>query len=95
MVLRQNNPLLASRLLEFSLMLDQQLWDFSHPLRQNKILSHEILEKIEKRNISIETLREMSADEIGMMIYHQKMGPVVKRCAEEFPYLDLNVNIQP
>jgi len=94
-VLRQNNPLLASRLLEFSLMLDQQLWDFNHPLRQHKILSHEILEKIEKKDISIEKLREMSGDEIGALIHHPKMGPVVKRCADEFPFLDLDVGIQP
>jgi activating signal cointegrator complex subunit 3 len=76
-------------------MLDNQLWDFSHPLRQHKFLSQEIIEKIEKAKISMDTLRETSADEIGAWIKHPKMGAVVKRCAEEFPLLDLNVCIQP
>lgn len=95
MVLRQNNPLLAGRLLEFSKMLDQQLWDFSHPLRQNKCLGPEIMDKIEKKKLTLELLKETSADDIGMLIVHQRMGAVVKRCAEEFPSLDAEVSIQP
>lgn len=95
MVLRKNNPLLAARLLEFSIMIDQQLWSESHPLRQHKFLSPEILEKLEKKNISVETIRDTSAEDIGYLIVHQKMGATVKRCAEEFPSLDVTFTIQP
>jgi len=76
-------------------MLDNQQWDFNHPLRQHKHLTQEVMEKIEKAKISMDTLRETSADEIGAWIKFQKMGAVVKRCAEEFPQLDLEVSIQP
>lgn len=95
MVLRENIPLLAGRLLEFSKMLDQQLWIESHPLYQHKLLSQEIVEKLEKKRLTIETLRETSAEDLGDWIFHKKMGGVVKRCAEEFPSLDVQVNIQP
>ncbi|ODM91249.1 Activating signal cointegrator 1 complex subunit 3 [Orchesella cincta] len=95
MVLRENIPLLAGRLLEFSKMLDQQLWTESHPLHQHKLLSYEIVEKLENKRLTIDILRDTSADEIGDWIFHRKMGATVKRCAEEFPALDVNVNIQP
>lgn len=95
MVLRENIPLLAGRLLEFSKMLDQQLWSEQHPLYQHKMLSYEIVDKLERKRLGIETLKETPAEEIGEWIYHRKMGGTVKRCAEEFPSLDVNVNIQP
>lgn len=76
-------------------MLDQQLWDFSHPLKQHKLMTFEILEKIEKKHLSIATLKETSATDIGAWIHHQKMGPIVKRCVDEFPVVDVDVGIQP
>ncbi|OXA58136.1 Activating signal cointegrator 1 complex subunit 3 [Folsomia candida] len=95
MVLRQNNPLLAARLLDFSKMIDQQLWNDSHPLRQHKFLSFEILEKLEKKKVRLDFLRETSANDIGALITHMKMGTTVKRCAEEFPLLNIEFTIQP
>lgn len=95
MVLRENIPLLAGRLLEFSKMLDQQLWIDSHPLHQHKLLSYEIVQKLEKGKLTIDILRDTSPEDIGDWIHHKKMGGTVKRCAEEFPSLDVDVNIQP
>lgn len=94
-VLRKNNPLLAGRFLEFSKMLEQQLWDFSHPLKQHKHISVEVQEKLEKKKISLYTLRETNPDEIGAWINHKRMGATVRRCAEEFPQLDCEVSVQP
>ena len=76
-------------------MLEQQLWDFSHPLKQHKHLGPEIQEKLEKKKLSLYTLREMDPDEIGTLIHHKRMGVTVRRCAEEFPQLDCEVSVQP
>lgn len=94
-VLRQGNPILSGRLLEFCKMLDQQLWDNAHPLRQHSSLSAEILDKLENKKLSIDTLKETPADEIGALIRHTRMGPIVKRCAEEMPNLEADVSVQP
>ena len=87
--------MLAGRLLQLSLMLEKQIWDFAHPLKQHKGLSFEIMEKLEMKKISIDTLKETSADEIGAWINHHKQGAHVKRCAEEFPCVQVDVLIQP
>ena len=76
-------------------MIDQQLWNDAHPLRQHKFLNFEILEKLEKKKLTIDKLRESSAEDIGALIFHHKMGATVKRCAEEFPSLNVEFTIQP
>jgi len=76
-------------------MLDQQQWDNAHPLRQHPFLSPEILHKLETAKISVDTLRETSADEIGALIRHHRMGATVKKCAEEMPNLEADILVQP
>ncbi|XP_071445378.1 activating signal cointegrator 1 complex subunit 3 [Hetaerina americana] len=94
-VLRKNNPILAGRFLTMGKMFEQQLWDFQSPMRQFICLPFEILQKIEDRRLTIDRLREMDHREIGSMLRHPKMGEIVKKCAEEFPLLDMEENMQP
>lgn len=65
MVLRQNDALLAGRMLNIAKMLELQMWDFHHPLWQFPFLGPEILGKLEDRKLSIDTLRDMPVPEIG------------------------------
>ncbi|XP_059620784.1 activating signal cointegrator 1 complex subunit 3 [Phlebotomus argentipes] len=94
-VLRQNNPILAGRLLMMSIMFEKQMWDFETPLRQFHIIPQDVIEKIENRGLSIYALREMDSKEIGDMLRNHKYGSMVKRCAEEFPILEIDASLQP
>uniref|UniRef100_A0A1B0CDX6 U5 small nuclear ribonucleoprotein 200 kDa helicase n=1 Tax=Lutzomyia longipalpis TaxID=7200 RepID=A0A1B0CDX6_LUTLO len=94
-VLRQNNPILAGRLLMMSIMFERQMWDFETPLRQFYIIPQDVIEKIESRGLSIYALREMESKEIGDMLRNHKYGAMVRRCAEEFPILEVDATLQP
>ncbi|CAL1546557.1 unnamed protein product, partial [Lymnaea stagnalis] len=93
--LKKDNPILASRLLEMCKMVDKRLWTFENPLRQFNILSPEILTKLENKRLLPERLREMDSKEIGRMVTHDKMGPIIKRCVHQIPNLTLDASIQP
>nr|KAG5694899.1 hypothetical protein BaRGS_029516 [Batillaria attramentaria] len=75
--------------------IDKRLWGFEHPLRQFPILSPEVLNKLEARRLTVDRLREMDPKEIGHMVHHIKMGPVIKRCVNQLPILELDATIQP
>uniref|UniRef100_A0A336MI52 CSON001544 protein n=1 Tax=Culicoides sonorensis TaxID=179676 RepID=A0A336MI52_CULSO len=94
-VLRQNNALLAARLLMISKMFEHQMWDFMTPLRQFPIISYEMIDKIESRRLSVTTLREMTVNEISDMLRNQKFGTIVSRCAFELPLLEIEATIHP
>jgi hypothetical protein len=32
---------------------------------------------------------------LGLILRHQKMAPIVKRCAYEFPYLEMSASLHP
>lgn len=64
--LRGNNALLAGRLHQMALMLEHQQWTWETPLRQFHMLPYDIIDKIEKRDLSVQAIREMDSKEIGM-----------------------------
>ena len=94
-ILRNNNPILAGRLLNISKMFERQMWDWMTPMRQFAIIPFDIIEKIEDRGLSVNALREMSSREISDMVRNQKYGDMVKRYAQEFPLLNIEANLQP
>lgn len=59
---------MASRLLTLSKSIDKRLWHFKNPLRQFPILTHETLTKLERKEATLERLRDMTSDEIGMTL---------------------------
>nr|CAD7572321.1 unnamed protein product [Timema californicum] len=93
--LRKNNPIMAGRFLKISKMFEQQQWDIESPMRQFRILGPEIIQKIEERKLTVDKLREMDEKEIGNFLRHAKMGQTVKRCAEEFPMVEMEASLQP
>lgn len=94
-VIRQNNPILAGRMLNISKMFEKQMWEFMTPMYQFPILPFDVIEKIEQRGLSILALRDMDLKEIGDMLRNHRQAQVVKRCAEEFPLLEIEASLQP
>lgn len=94
-ILRNNNPILAGRLLTMSKMFERQMWDWMTPMRQFAIIPFDVIEKIENGGLSIHALRDMSSREISNMVRNQKYGEMVKRCAQELPLLNMEAKLQP
>ena len=94
-ILRNNNPILAGRLLTMSKMFERQMWDWMTPMRQFTVIPFDVLEKIEDRGLSVNALREMSGREISDMVRNHKYGDMVKRYANEFPLLNIEAVLQP
>lgn len=94
-ILRNNNPILAGRLLTVSKMFERQMWDYMTPMRQFSVIPFDVIEKIEDRGLSVNALREMNAKEISDMVRNHRYGEIVKRYAHEFPMLNIEANLQP
>ena len=64
-VLRKNWVIMSGRLLNLCKVVEHQLWDWESPLRQFSELGHEILNKIEARDLSVQKIKELDHKEIG------------------------------
>jgi activating signal cointegrator complex subunit 3 len=93
--LRQNNAVMAGRLLQLAKMFEAQQWNFMTPLRQFDCLSMEVIDKIEQREFTIYRLQEMDLKEIGSILRDQRAAALVKKCCDELPALDMEYNLQP
>ena len=85
----------AEKVLRVAKSLEQRAWQFNHPLRQINTLPYEVYGKLEGKRASVQTLREMSASEIGDLINHQRMGTLIKQEANRLPHIELSVQAQP
>ncbi|KAL6068513.1 activating signal cointegrator 1 complex subunit [Balamuthia mandrillaris] len=94
-VLQKGWTRLAERILDYCKMTDLQMWDTTHPLQQFKVLSPEVLFKLQAKRLTIDRLYDMEPREIGALVSFPKMGPVIKRLVRQFPTLDLDVSVQP
>uniref|UniRef100_A0A182QHM2 Activating signal cointegrator 1 complex subunit 3 n=1 Tax=Anopheles farauti TaxID=69004 RepID=A0A182QHM2_9DIPT len=94
-VLRANNPILAGRMLNVSKMFEKQMWESQTPMYQFGILPLDVVEKIEKRGLSVLALRDMEEKEIGDFLRNHRYAKIVKRCAQEFPMLEIEATLQP
>ena len=54
----------------------------------------EVLDKLEKKNFTLDRLREMDSKEIGHLIHHVRAGGDVKKAAMEIPVVELEATIQ-
>jgi antiviral helicase SLH1 len=67
------------------------MWSFQHPLLQFNL---PVLQN-KRIDFDVETLREMTAPEIGELIHFKRLGSDVLRCCWEFPVLRLDAQIYP
>lgn len=93
--LHRNNSILAGRLLQMSKMFERQMWDFQTPMRQFTRIPSDMIEKIESSGLSILALRDMSSREIGDMLRNQRSGALIGKCAQEFPLIEIEAQLQP
>ncbi|XP_067120382.1 activating signal cointegrator 1 complex subunit 3 isoform X2 [Centruroides vittatus] len=94
-VLRKNFAIMSGRLLQISKSIEKQLWGFMSPLHQFADISFELLDKIDKKHLTIDKIKEMTHQEVGHMIQHVKMGMTVKQYAESIPSVTVEAEIQP
>ncbi|KAJ3082711.1 activating signal cointegrator 1 complex subunit, partial [Quaeritorhiza haematococci] len=88
----------ASMVLSLCKSVDRRRWSFEHPLGQfDQFLPYEIIQKVENasKQLSMEDLRDMDFGEIGEVIKHRKMAPMVMKCVEWFPSLLLEATVAP
>eukprot|EP00795_Rhopilema_esculentum_P017649 gene17649-9293_t len=95
MALKKGWPAMTHKLLKLSKVVDKQIWDFEHPLRQFEGMTFEILQKLEAKKLTIDRMRDMDAKEIGLLVHHVKMGGKIKAMVNQFPTVSIGSNIQP
>lgn len=74
--------------------IDRRMWAFDHPLAQFD-LSEAILRNLRNTNPSIETLRDLSAPELGDLVHNNGAGKNLYRMVGRFPYLKIDAEIFP
>ena len=95
--LQRAHPCLFYTFLTLSKCIDCCAWPCHHPIRQFRgdLISDTVVTQLELKRPSMETLRDMTAREIGQLIRYQKQGEVVKRLAMQFPFIDIKAELQP
>ncbi|XP_026331439.1 activating signal cointegrator 1 complex subunit 3 [Hyposmocoma kahamanoa] len=93
--LRKNNAYMAALYLKMAKMLELQLWDFHSDMRQFNCFPNEILKHIEYPMLRPDQIREMDWRELGDLIRNPKTARQLKKCAEEFPLLEMEASLQP
>ena len=64
--LQNNWAVMAKRLLTLSKVVEKQLWEWEHPLKQLEGVKYEVLVKLENKKLTVDMMREMNAKEIGI-----------------------------
>ena len=82
-------------LLSLCKSIDKRIWPFQHPLHQFD-LPKSVLNQIDaKSSVSIESMREMDAAELGSMIHNHGAGKTIARIVDNFPTLSVEAEIAP
>ncbi|KAH8381944.1 hypothetical protein KR009_001110 [Drosophila setifemur] len=94
-VLRQNNAVLAGRMLQLCKMFERRQWDFDSHLRQFPAINPETIEKLERRGLSVYRLRDMEQRELKEWLRSDRYAELVIRSANELPILEVEASLQP
>lgn len=79
--LHQNKALLAGTCLQVAQMFEQQIWPFQTPLRQFKQLEPSVIHNIERCNLQIDAIKDMSERDVGHAVRNPKAGgKVCNKC---------------
>ena len=99
-VIKRGWPLLAQRLLNFSLMFEKQIWDFESPLRQMESdIPFEVMKKIAQgelnHTMTFDMIREMPHSEISDVFRDKKCGSLIQRLARNIPAVWIDAEVKP
>ncbi|GBP16148.1 Activating signal cointegrator 1 complex subunit 3 [Eumeta japonica] len=93
--LRKNNAYMAALYLKMAKMMELQLWDFYSYMRQFNCVPYETLKHIEYPMLKPDQIREMDWRELGDLIRNPKVARTLKKCADEFPLLEMEASLHP
>ncbi|VVC95095.1 unnamed protein product [Leptidea sinapis] len=93
--LRKNNAYMAGLYLKMAKMMELQLWDFYSDMRQFNCFPNEILKHLEYPMLKPDQIRDMDWREVGDLVRNPKAAHHVKKCADEFPLLDMEASLHP
>ncbi|KAK6913571.1 DEAD/DEAH box helicase domain [Dillenia turbinata] len=94
-VLKRGWAQLAEKALNLCKMVSKRMWSVQTPLRQFTGISHQILNRIEKKDLAWERYYDLSAQEIGELLRIPKMGKTLYKYIHQFPKLELAAHVQP
>ncbi|XP_063379753.1 activating signal cointegrator 1 complex subunit 3 [Cydia fagiglandana] len=93
--LRKNNAYMAALYLKMAKMLELQQWDFYSDMRQFNCFPIEVLKHIEYPMLKPDQIRDMDWKELGDLIRNPKAARHLKKCADEFPLLEMEASLHP
>ncbi|XXG94420.1 Putative steryl acetyl hydrolase mug81 [Hypoxylon texense] len=82
-------------LLTLAKSIEKRIWPFQHPLYQFD-LPKSVLNQIDaKESLTIESLRDMEAAEIGGLVHNHNAGKKIARIMDNFPTVSVDAEIAP
>ncbi|KAK6580622.1 hypothetical protein PZA11_006858 [Diplocarpon coronariae] len=82
-------------LLSMCISIEKRIWAFQHPLHQFE-LAKPILNQLDsKHGVSIESMRDMDAAEIGAMVHNHSAGKTISKILDNFPTISIESEIAP
>ncbi|KAK3943832.1 activating signal cointegrator 1 complex subunit 3 [Diplogelasinospora grovesii] len=81
-------------LLTMAKSIERRIWYFEHPLNQFD-LPKAVLQQLEAKQPSIESMREMEPAEIGALVNHHRMGTKIANVLSNFPTVSVEAEIAP
>ncbi|CAF4841730.1 unnamed protein product [Pieris macdunnoughi] len=93
--LRKNNAYMASLYLKMAKMMELQQWDFYSDMRQFNCFPIEIMKHLEYPMLKPDQIRDMDWKEVGDLVRNPKAARHVKKCADEFPLLEMEASLHP
>jgi len=85
----------AEKTLRIAKMLERRIWAHLSPLRQIGGQPEYVYEKVEAKRARVDTLREMSASDVGTLVSSQRQAHSLKAEAHQLPHLELELSAQP
>ncbi|RKF59682.1 putative helicase mug81 [Erysiphe neolycopersici] len=82
-------------LLSLCKSIEKRLWSYQHPLHQFELPKSVLKQLDSKGNTSIESMKEMSVNEIGSLVHNFSEGKTIWKLLKNFPIISVDSEIAP
>ncbi|KAL6860194.1 putative steryl acetyl hydrolase mug81 [Amphichorda felina] len=82
-------------LLTLAKSIEKRIWPFQHPLHQFDLTKPVLNNLDSKDHLTIETMKEMDASEIGSLVNNQSAGKNIAKILNHFPTVHVEAEIAP